>query len=181
MLPPLVLCTVTLVVLGRIYYQHRLARRLDQCDWNDLCRKIEEIPLRALAQVGQEYLNPRPHQIAIEPWDIWIGLGGLEGIRRMRRNARVLIALAAYAERWNFTESVIVRERMRRDALHLQIATLQISARLFLGIGRIRFAFYLQESAASYHLMTKRLLALYQTSNSALYLQLASALGEGSA
>jgi hypothetical protein len=99
----------------------------------------------------------------------------------MRRNARVLIALAAYAERWNLTESVIVRERMRRDALHLQIATLQISARLFLGIGRIRFAFYLQESAASYHLMTKRLLALYQTSNSALYLQLASALGEGSA
>lgn len=181
MLPPLVFCIVTLVVLGRIYYQHRLARRLDQCDWNDLCGKIEEIPLRALAQVGQEYLNPRPHQIATEPWDIWIGLGGLEGIRRMRRNARVLIALAAYAERWNLTESVIVRERMRRDALHLQIAALQISARLFLGIGRIRFAFYLQESAASYHLMTKRLLALYQTSNSALYLQLASALGEDSA
>src|SRR5271166_1431500 len=52
MLPPLVFCTVTLVVLGRIYYQHRLAHRLDQCDWNDLCGKIEVIHLRALAQVG---------------------------------------------------------------------------------------------------------------------------------
>ena len=180
MLPPLVFCTVMLVVLGRIYYQNRLARRLDQCDWNDLCRKIEDIPHIALAQVGQEYLNPRPHQIATEPWDIWIGLGGLEGVRRMRRNARVLIALAAYAERWNFTESVIVRERMRRDALHLQVATLQIAARLFLGIGRMHIAFYLHESVASYHLMTKRLLALYQTSHSALYLQLVSALGESS-
>ena len=180
MLPPLVFFTVTLVVLGRIYYQRALTRRLVQSDWNDLCAKIEEIPHVALAQVGQEYLNPRPHQIATEPWDIWIGLGGFDGIRRMRRNAQVLIALAAYAERWNFTESVIVRERMRRDALHLRMATLQIAARLFLGIGRMRMAFYLHESVASYHLMTKRLLALYQTSHSALYLQLASALGESS-
>lgn len=178
MVPPLVVFTVTLVVLVRIYYQRRLARRLVQCNWKDLCEKIEEIPHLVLAQVGQEYLNPRPHQITTEPWDIWIGLGGFEGIRRMRRNAQVLIALAAYAERWNFTESVIVKERMRRDALHLRMATLQIAARLFLGIGRIRMAFYVHESVASYHLMTKRLLALYQTSHSALYPQLASTLGE---
>ena len=74
MLPPLVFFTVTLAVLGRIYYQRRLTRRLVQCSCNYLCGKIEEIPHVALAQVGQEYLNPRPHQIATEPWDIWIGL-----------------------------------------------------------------------------------------------------------
>src|SRR5277367_890186 len=181
MLPALVLCVVMLIFVGRMSHLHISAIRINHCDWNDLFKKLEAVPQLAVAQVGDEYLNPRPNQIAIEPVDIWVGLGGMDGIRRMRRNARVLIALAGYAERWNFTESVIVKERMRRDALHLQIAALQISARLFLGIGRIRFAFYLQESAASYHLMTKRLLALYQTSNSALYLQLASALGEGSA
>src|SRR5271155_1838163 len=180
MLPLLFLFTVTLVLLGRIYYQRRLTRRLVPCNWNDLCGKIEEMPHLALAHVGQEYLNPRPHQIAVEPWDIWIGLGGLEGIRRMRRNARVLIALAAYAERWNFTESVIVRERMRRDALQLRRAIFQLTVRRVLHVGQLRIPFHLHESVAAYHLMTKRLLMLYQHSHAGLYPRLVQVLGDGS-
>jgi hypothetical protein len=178
MLPALIFCALVVVVLGRICYQQVVTRRLHNCDWNELFGKLEAVPKLAVAKAGDAYLNPRPNQIATEPMDIWMGLGGLEGIRRMRRNARILIALAAYAQRWNFTESVIVRERMRQDALHLQLATYQIALRMMLHMGQVRVAFHLDESVGSYHLMTKRLLTLYRSSHSGLYPRLVQVLGE---
>ncbi|MGA7317634.1 MAG: hypothetical protein WBX22_27115 [Silvibacterium sp.] len=103
----------------------------------------------------------------------------------MRRNARILIALAAFARRWNFTESVIVKERMRQDALHLQRATLQVILRTVFrasrnaGVPPGHGVFYLHDAVGAYHLMTKRLLALYRTSHAGLYPRLAEVLGDG--
>jgi hypothetical protein len=176
MLPALILCAVTAVVFGRIYYQNKTALRLYNCAWNHLLLKLEVVPTAAVLRVGDEYLNPKPNQIATEPVDIWFGLGGIEGIRRMRRNARILIALAAYAERWNFTESVIVTERMRRDSIQLKRSVFQVTLRTYFRIGQVWLPFHLHESVAAYHLMTKRLLALYQTSHAGLYPRLAEVL-----
>ena len=47
-------------------------------------------------------------------------LGGREGLRRMRENAKLMLILAAHAQQWNFDEGVIVTERMRRDAVRLR-------------------------------------------------------------
>ena len=93
--------------------------------------------------------------------------------------------MAAYAQRWNFTESVIVKERMRQDALHLQRATMQVILRMAVRTSRDagvlpgRGVFYLHDSVGAYHLMTKRLLALYRTSHAGLYPGLADILGDG--
>ena len=173
------------ILLSRYLYRHIAAWQLYRRDWNDLLSKLQPIPVLAVTAIGDEYLNPTPHQLGPEPVDIWRNLGGLEGIRRMRRNARILIALAAYAKRWNFTESVIVKERMRQDALHLKRATLQVILRTAFrtsrvaGVPRGRGVFYLHDSVGAYHLMTKRLLALYRTSHSGLYPRLAEVLGDG--
>jgi hypothetical protein len=181
MLPVIVLSAVLVVIYGRYCYRNIAARRLYECNWNDLYKKLEIVPRVAVALVGDEYLNPRPNQIAIEPSDIWLALGGMEGLRQMRRNASILIALAAYAERWNFTESVIVKERMRHDALQLRIATFQIAVRMLLHLGEMRVPFHLHQSVAAYHLMTKRVLALYQTSHEGLYPRLLEVLTDRSA
>jgi hypothetical protein len=133
----------------------------------------------SVAQLGDEYLNPKPNQISIEPLEMWMRLGGMEGVRRMRRNSRALIELAGYAARWNFTESVIVQERMRQDALQLRVACFQLTVRMLLHIDQMRVPFHFQQSIASYHLMTKRLLVLYQNSHAGLYPRLVAALGNG--
>src|SRR5258708_6639174 len=140
------LCAAILILASRGFYRRSVMSRLYKCDWNELCRQLEPIPKVTVAQIGEEYLNPRANQLGPEPVDIWLDLGGLEGLHRMRRNARILIALAAYAENWNFTESVIVKERMRQDARHLNNATYQVTARLLLQVGQVRLAFHLQES-----------------------------------
>jgi len=173
------------ILFSRYFYRHLAAWQLYQCDWNDLLTKLQPISAVAVTTIGDEYLNPTPDQLGPQPVDIWRSLGGLEGIRRMRSNARILIALAAYAQRWNFTEGVIVKERMRQDALHLQRATLQVILRTVFrtsrdaGVPPGRGVFYLHDSIGAYHLMTKRLLVLYRTSHAGLYPRLAEVLGDG--
>ena len=186
MLPAtLVFSCIIGVLVSRYLYRHLAAWQLYQRDWNDLLTKLQPISAVAVTAIGDEYLNPPPHQLGLQPADIWRSLGGLEGIRRMRSNARILIALAAYAQRWNFTESVIVKERMRQDALHLQRATLQVILRTVFrtsrdaGVPPGRAVFYLHDSVGAYHLMTKRLLVLYRTSHAGLYPRLAEVLGDG--
>jgi len=186
MLPAtLVFCFVIGVLVSRYIYRHLAAWQLYQRDWNDLLSKVQPISVAAVTAIGDEYLNPTPHQLGLEPVDIWHSLGGLEGIERIRRNARIMLALAAYAQRWNFTESIIVKERMRQDALHLQRATLQVILRTVFRTSRDtdvppgRGVFYLHDSVGAYHLMTKRLLTLYRTSHAGLYPRLAEVLGDG--
>src|SRR5580704_1084370 len=186
MLPvTLIFWSVIGVLISRYFYRHLAAWHLYRSNWSDMIGKLQRVSVVAVTAIGDEYLNPKPHQLGPEPVDIWRSLGGLEGIRRMRRNARILIALAAYAQRWNFTESVIVKERMRQDALHLQRATLQVILRTVFrtsrdaGVPSGRGVFYLHDSIGAYHLMTKRLLVLYRTSHAGLYPRLAEVLGDG--
>jgi hypothetical protein len=94
-----------------------------------------------VSTVAVDYLTPHRGQIDLEPDRIWKLLGGYEGLRKMRENAEIMLALAAYAQQWNFEEATIVTERMRHDAALLRRAVRRVElsmipAALF---GRFRF------------------------------------------
>lgn len=156
------------------------ALRVDRHSWQDLVSQIRRIEFERVSSVARDYLDPREGQISLEPTEMWLMLGGREGLRRMRENARLMLLLAAHTQRWNFDEGVIVTERMRRDALHLRRAVRRIE--LALAFHRILhrsstfIPFHLHEAASAYYLMRQRLLALYQTSHAGLYPQLAEVL-----
>jgi hypothetical protein len=156
------------------------AIRVDRRSWTDLVAAIERIEFERVKSVARDYLDPQEGQIALEPTDMWLMLGGRDGLRRMRQNARLMLLLAAHAQQWNFDEGVIVTERIRRDALRLQTAVRQIEMALLLHRVMRRSAtlipFHLHEAASSYYLMRQRLLALYQTSHAGLYPRLAEVL-----
>jgi hypothetical protein len=156
------------------------ALRVDRRSWHDLVSQINRIEFQRISSVAQDYLEPKGVQISLEPADMWLMLGGREGLRRMRENARLMLLLAAHAQQWNFDEGVIVTERMRRDALRLDRAVRRIQLALTFNLVLRRSAnlipFHLHEAASSYYLMRQRLLALYQTSHAGLYPQLAEVL-----
>jgi hypothetical protein len=156
------------------------AFKVDRRSWTDLVASIERIEFERIKSVARDYLDPQEGQIALEPTDMWLMLGGRDGLRRMRQNARLMLLLAAHAQQWNFDEGVIVTERIRRDALRLQTAVRQIEMALMLHRVMRRSAtlipFHLHEAASSYYLMRQRLLALYQTSHAGLYPRLAEVL-----
>lgn len=156
------------------------ALRVDRRSWTDLVSSIRRIEFDRVSSVARDYLEPREGQIALEPSDMWLMLGGREGLRRMRENARLMLLLAAHAQRWNFDEGVIVTERIRRDALRLQQSVRRVELALafhfILRRSGTLIPFHLHEAASAYYLMRQRLLALYQTSHAGLYPRLAEVL-----
>lgn len=154
--------------------------RVDRRSWQDLVSQLKRIEFQRVTSVARDYLEPREGQISLEPTDMWLMLGGREGLRRMRENAKLMLLLAAHAQQWNFDEGVIVTERMRRDAIRLRSSIRRIEFALTFHIVMRRSAslipFHLHEAASAYYLMRQRLLALYQTSHSGLYPRLAEVL-----
>lgn len=152
------------------------AAQLSRSSWEDLVAKLQPVPTTGITAVAREYLNPAKGQIDTEPEELWERIGGIEGLEHMRANADVLLALAAYAERWNHVESRIVTERMRRDGIALRRAVRGITLSVYFGVGRTRASFHVHEAASAYYLMRQRLLALYETSHAARMPALSAAI-----
>ena len=161
----LLTCVLALCLAAGLAVSHAKAKRLAALNWEDLLSQLEPVQTIGIRTVAMEHIHPRKGQIDLEPNDLWEMMGCEDGLRKMRENADVLLALAAYAQRWNPVEGVIVAERMRRDALSLKRATKHVWWTVHFGVGRATGAFYLHEAAAAYYLMRQRLLALYETSH----------------
>jgi hypothetical protein len=176
----IVLGGVVGALLGAAAWSQISAVRLDRRSWNDLVSALKPIEFDRVSSVARDFLDPKGDQISLEPPDLWLMLGGREGLRRMRENARLMLALAAHAQQWNFDEGVIVTERMRRDALRLRGAVRRVELALafhwIMSKPATLIPFHLHEAASAYYLMRQRLLALYQTSHSGLYPRLAEIL-----
>jgi hypothetical protein len=179
-LPYLVFGAVLCGLAAAVIADRRSSRKVALLEWNDLVAGIYQLDVVELSAVAVDYLTPRRGQIDMEPKEIWESLGGYEGLRRMRENAEIMLALAAYAQRWNFEEAVIVTERMRLDAASLRRAVRRVEigmipARLLRRF-RLTLPLHAQEASSAYYLMRQRLLALYETSHVSRYPALAAAL-----
>lgn len=180
MIAYLVLGVVILALLAAAVRTQISAVRINQQSWTELVAALQPVQFDHVSSLARDYLEPKEGQISLEPPDMWLLLGGREGLRRMRENSRLMLLLAAHAQRWNFDEGVIVTERMRRDALRLRRSVRRIELDLTLhwilrSPGTL-IPFHLHEAASAYYLMRQRLLALYQTSHSGLYPRLAEVL-----
>jgi hypothetical protein len=179
-LPYLLFAVVLCVVAAAAIADRRSSQKLAKMDWKDLVAGLYRLDMAELSTVAIDYLTPRRGQIDIEAKKIWDSVGGFEGLKRMRENADIMLALAAYAQRWNFEESVIVTERMRLDAASLRRAVRRVELGMLpaMLVPRFRFTLplYAQEASSSYYLMRQRLLALYETSHVCRYPALAAVL-----
>lgn len=170
------LCGLAVAVLADRRSSHKLAL----LDWDNLVAGLYRLDMVELSAVATDYLTPRRGQIDLEPNVIWESLGGYDGLKRMRENAEIMLALAAYAQRWNFEEAVIVTERMRLDAAALRRAVRRVELGMIpaslLRHFRLTLPLHAQEASSAYYLMRQRLLALYETSHVSRYPTLAAAL-----
>ena len=170
------------VVVGYLCVQAwRKKNRFSTATWEELVGRLQVVATIGITKVALDYLQPGKGQLSIQTDEMWLLVGGNEGLERMKANAEVLLQLAAYAEQWNREECVIVGERMRRESILLRSAVSKVQRGLFFGCGRTVGPFHVQEAASVYHLMRERLLALYQTSHAGRYVRLATALGDGMA
>ena len=168
---------------GAAWYARRSSIRLDGRCFDALLAALAPLDVDNLSLVAHHYLDPRPDHTAVEvmePEAIWRMLGGEAGLKTMRANAALLLALAAHAAQWNESDGPIVAERMRRDAVRLRSAIRQIRigmlSQMITGHHWVAVPFQLQEAAGAYYLMRQRLLALYETSHVGLLPRVAEAI-----
>ena len=161
-------------------YSQRKAIRLTGRAWDDLVAQLQRVEFANLRVVATDYLDPKDSQIALEPKELWELVGGYDGLRKMQSNAELMLALAAHAQHWSFSEATIVAERMRLDSSRLSRALLRIELGFLPHFLLRRFwpriPIQVQEAAAAYYLMRQRLLSLYATSHNGRYLRLAEVL-----
>lgn len=165
-----------LVLLTLSMRLHSSNYQLRSSSWEELVKRIQPIPTADLERLALDNLRPQPDQLQLEPNEMWELVGGMDGMIRMRENSRILIALAAHVQQWNYTQAVIVAERMRRDAMQIRRALFKAEVEMMLCRRWIRMPFYIHDLASSYYLMTQRLLALYQISHVGLLPRLREAL-----
>jgi hypothetical protein len=163
----LFLASSLILIIGFIYFRQR-GRKLVIAEWQTIVAKLEPIPFQELERVALDHLHPAGNQLRLETDEIWEMIGGWDGLNRMWHNAKLLIELAAYIQVWNRTEAIIVGERIRQDSLMMKRAIVRIKLH-YLWAYRFRAPFYMQQAASAYYLMTRRLLALYETNQYLLY------------
>jgi hypothetical protein len=170
------LAAFVLIIIAAFAYSHVAGNRLRTADWEELVTAIQPLPTRGLEIVALDHLQPHGDQLRLEPEKMWSLIGGMQGLKSMQRNANLMIALAAYVQRWDYDQSMIVSERIRQDSILLKRALLRIKWNLYVRRSQLRVPFYIHQAASAYYLMSRRLLTLYETNQYMLYPRLSEAL-----
>lgn len=167
------------IVAAVLRLQLRKVKLSDE-SWKSLVGKLQKIDNHGVTAVAHDFLNPREGLFVLQPEQIWNAVGGYAGLTRMRDNAEIMIALAAFVREIDFDSSVIVGERIRRDAILLQkcVRRLNLAQVRHVMFGKISAGaiFDVQQAAASYYLMRERLFALYKVNLDGMYPALSQAL-----
>jgi hypothetical protein len=160
---------IAVILVVGIRYALRL-RASTRTEWEALLKSLTAIDRDGVDTVALDAIESsgrrRTDQLAreLEPNEIWKLLGGLEGVKRLESNSRILVEMAAYLQR-SHPEAAAVAEELRLQAKELE-----------LHVGRLRMAdeqgslefhvpTYAQNVAIIYYLMEQRLQVLCQQTN----------------
>lgn len=160
-----------LIVVGFKYT--RKLRRSSRRTWEELMSQlvridrqaIETVVLDAVETSGERRFDEHRRELGRK--EIWDLLGGMDGIRRMENNSRVLIEMAAYIERWH-PEAADTAEEIRLEARNLDWQTRWLREAEKNNCLELHFHSYGQNAAISYYSMVKKTLALFQHSEASL-------------
>ena len=169
---------VQLCMAGYFYFRRRRSSRVS---WEHLLAQLSFTDHDNLTQVAMDLIDESGLRreddacSSIEPAQLWTLVGGLEGLKALEKNSEVLIALAFYVQQWH-PEAVAVAETLRHDARELRWHVARLNGAAQTGNLQISFPFYAQRAVATYYLMTRRVLSLYEAGNFAMLSDLQRAL-----
>ena len=83
--------------------------------------------------------------------------------------------MAFYVQQW-YPEAIVIAEQLRLDARQLNWHVTRLKAQSRKGNLQVSFPFYAQHAVATYYLMTRRVLGLYEAGNFSMLAELQKAL-----
>ena len=151
------------VALGAIAARYALrSRRSSQATWDELLARLVHLDREKIAAIALDAIDDSTHEtFLLEPEAIWEMLGGMEGLERLENNCQVLIDLATYVQRWH-PEALVVAEQLRLNAREINWHVGRLKGAAQSGNLQTAFASYAQRAVATYYLMTRHVLELYE-------------------
>ncbi|MGA8743772.1 MAG: hypothetical protein WB561_21445 [Terracidiphilus sp.] len=169
----------SLVAIAAYYY--RRAHRSSDRDWEQLLKRLSAVDRSSIAEVALDIIDDSGQRrrdgesATLEPAQIWKLVGGLEGLEVLEANCTVFIDLAFYVQRW-YPEALVVAEQLRLSAREIEWHVGRLKGAERTGKLESAFAMYAQPAVATYYLMTRQVLALYEQGSVAMLTELRDVL-----
>jgi hypothetical protein len=151
---------VSMLVGLTIYYVLR-ARRSSRNAWMILMGRLKQIDRDKFAAVALDLLEEREARQQLDPDLIFDMVGGMDGLDALEENCDVLIDLATYVQKW-YPDVLQLGEELRLNAREIKWHIGRLRAASQTGHLRDQFPQYAQRAVATYYLMTRSLLVLYE-------------------
>ena len=160
---------------------YRRARRSSRKNWEQLLQRLTAVDRSSIAEVARDIIDESGRQRGdegsslLEPSQIWKMVGGLEGLEALKENCAVLIDLAFYIQQW-YPEALVVAENLRLSAREIEWHVGRLRSAEKTGKLESAFPMYAQRAVATYYLMTRQVLALYEQGNQSMLVELQKSL-----
>jgi len=150
-----------LTTLATVYYKR--SRGAAESTWDELMGRLIFVDRNGVRQIALDLVdndgNPRTddHAKRLDAEEIWMLIGGLEGLEILQQNSRVFLDIATYLQAWH-PEVLCAAEELRLNARQLEwhIGRLQIGARN--NNLSAWFGAYARNAVTTYFIMTQQLL-----------------------
>jgi len=126
-----------------------------------LMARLREIDRDKFATVALDLLEERDAESQLDPSQIFEMVGGMEGLDALEQNCDVLIDMAAYVQRW-YPEALEIAEELRLNSREIKWHIGRLRGASQTGHLYEQFPIYAQRAVATYYLMTRSLLVLYE-------------------
>jgi hypothetical protein len=148
-------------LIGVATYYLLRARRASRNAWSSLLARLQQIDRGKVAAVALDLLEDRDSGQQLQPDLIYQMIDGMEGLDALEQNCEVLIDLATYVQRW-YPEALELAEELRLNAREIKWHIGRLRGASATGHLREQFPVYAQRAVATYYLMTRSLLVLYE-------------------
>ena len=170
-----------LALIAIAIYYYRRSQKSSQKNWERLLKRLTAVDRSSIAEVALDIIDESGHRrkdeasAVLESEQIWKLVGGLKGLEILEANCAVLVDLAFYVQQW-YPEALVVAEQLRLSARDIEWHVGRLKGAQQTGKLESAFTMYAQPAVATYYLMTRRVLALYEEGNIAMLADLRNAL-----
>jgi hypothetical protein len=162
---------VALIAVPVYYYlRHRRRKKYPYGDWESILKRLTSVDRESVALIARDLVDESGQRrtdednFDLDPSQIWPLIGGLKGLEVLEHNCVVLVDLVFYVQQW-YPEALAITEQLRMNAREIEWHVNRLKAAEKTGRLQASFPDYAQRAVATYYLMTRRVLALYEQGN----------------
>ena len=159
-----------LVATGTYCYFRYKSRNSPYGDFETLLKRLSSVDRGNVALMARDLVDQSGKRrtdeddLDLDPSQIWPLIGGLRGLEVLERNCVVLVDLVFYVQQW-YSEALALAEQLRLNAREIEWHVSRLKGAEKTGKLESSFADNAQGVVATYYLMTRRVLALYEQLN----------------